>query len=848
MSIHPDLSILVNRLKEAGLSTKRFMKLYDNKKAFESKWEDNPHDVEDLPSYPRWGVAGREGLVLIDSDIEAMAKIIGNILPTTFETISPRRQLPHRFYSVYGGEVQNKHLYMINSPETCGEIRSQNQYVVCPGSEIRYKDLVTNEDKTGVYKILNDRPIARIEYTVFMRIITPYLVGVTDESQKITQEDMRVGVEKGERHTKGAKFAGFLVGALGLSYDEVLKQLTDWNLKNRPPMEDKEIKRLVKYATTHIKKPLEKPVVADKKVESFTPERYFTEKDGKPVFQYGLMLKDIISKFKIITFNDTDDSWLYYPELGFYQETAIPTVKKFMMQRLGDYFKKSYSEEIIYQLKIETYVTREDVEPPPELLNLTNGVLNIKTRALSAPSPEYFFINRSPTKYDPLATRPYFDKLLETIGCTRMKAIQEFCGSLLLASPRYKKALFIYGPTDSLKSTFTNAIVNVLGQDVTCEIAIQHLDSRFQSQRLYKKAVNLCGDLGGEAFSKVSMFKRTVGGDIIESEVKGSNKFLRFIWAGKHWFDANDLPKAEGDADTDAFYNRLIMAAFSKQLPKEQIDKSYPDKLALETSGILNWMLEGLDRLQDNDDFSDSMSIEEIKEHYKRASDSVYCFAKDRCRITQDAYTPKMESHRLYVEYCIEQEFSPLGRATFYEQLQMKLLGIKTDRKEVGTEKPQVWMNLTILKGPEIPKIPESQHIPPQLTTPTTPPNNESERPPRGHSEKVVFPVLLVTDEDNNAVPITLHPDTRGPGSGVIDTSILILQAEEGSVGIDFFNQQIMKLGLEPNKVRYILKDDPRFIFTPLSISFRDSDTSDTPEYREPVDPGLEPDEDEEAG
>ena len=82
-------------------------------------------------------------------------------------------------------------------------------------------------------------------------------------------------------------------------------------------------------------------------------------------------------------------------------------------------------------------------------------------------------------------------------------------------------------------------------------------------------------------------------------------------------------------------------------------------------------------------------------------------------------------------------------------------------------------------------------------------------------------------------------------GSGLIDTCIRILETNENSMGIGLFNQQIMKLGLEPNKVRYILKDDPKFIFTPLSISFRDSDTSDT---HESVDPGPEPaGEDEEA-
>jgi len=248
-----DLQTLVNRLKEAGLSTKRFMKIHENKKAFEPKWEDNPHDIEDLPNYPRWGVSGREGLVLIDTDNADMADILKKILPDTFETRSPRRQLPHLYYSVYGGAVPNKLLYMIGGSDGCGEIRAQNQYLVAPGTTIKYKDLVTKEDKTGTYTILNNRPIAKIEYTVFMRIISPYLKGDSDESQRVTPEEMRDGVDAGERHAKGIRYATYLVGHLGLSNDEALKQLTDWNLKNRPPMETKDLKRMIKDAMRYVK-------------------------------------------------------------------------------------------------------------------------------------------------------------------------------------------------------------------------------------------------------------------------------------------------------------------------------------------------------------------------------------------------------------------------------------------------------------------------------------------------------------------------------------------------------------------------------------------------------------------
>ena len=164
----PELDRLIFRLKEAGLPTKRFMKLHEDKKAFEKGWQNNPHDIEDLPTYPRWGIAGREGLVEIDADDIAMAETIRSLIPPTFESQSPRRELPHFYLKVTGGQVPNRILYHQGAKDGSGEIRAQNHYLVAPGTEITYKDLKTGEQRTGRYIILQDRPIATMTHDDFM--------------------------------------------------------------------------------------------------------------------------------------------------------------------------------------------------------------------------------------------------------------------------------------------------------------------------------------------------------------------------------------------------------------------------------------------------------------------------------------------------------------------------------------------------------------------------------------------------------------------------------------------------------------------------------------------------------
>jgi len=471
-------------------------------------------------------------------------------------------------------------------------------------------------------------------------------------------------------------------------------------------------------------------------------------KDKKQHIQYDVVIEEILNKHTFKTFTDTEQTYVYTDRGTYREDPTNSVIKKELTSMLGISFKKSYAEETIYQIKILTYADREESEPSEEYLNLKNGILNLKKLELIPHSPEYFFTNRSETEYNPDAKAETFLKVITELGLsdTKLKTLQEFSGYVLLNSPKYKKAVFVYGPTDSSKTTVSKAIINVVGPENTCSIPIQNLDHRFQEQRLYKKPLNIVGDLGSEAFKAVSMFKRTVGGDIIEAEIKGANKTVKFVWNGKHWFDANDLPDPQGDADTDAFYNRLIMIPFSRQLTKKEINKNLPNELStdIEKSGILNWMIEGLQRLEQQEDFTDKTEITEIREHYKRASNTVYCFAQDLCKVESGSYIHKGESFRLYAEYCLAQNFSQIGKSKFYEQLQAQLPAISSDKKEIeALGIVHVFFNLEI-EGAEVSKVSKVSTLlplpPAALPTPIPTLDNYDQE------EKVVFDLEIEGD------------------------------------------------------------------------------------------------------
>jgi hypothetical protein len=247
---------LVQRLKEAGLGTRRFLKVNDNKAAFENDWNEHLYTPEELEKqtwfkYSGWGICGKDGLVFVEADQVSMAEKLREILPQTFEVKSPRRGLPHFYLKIEGGEVENKVLHLPGEEEGAGEIRAQNYYVVAAGTTISFRDLRTSEPRTGCYVIAENRPIAIMQYSDFMKVIEPYLG--SNSSQKINFEQMRKGVPKGMRHPTGIRYATFLVGVQQFDYATAFQEMCRWNQLCKPPIDEADLERMVKSALEYVK-------------------------------------------------------------------------------------------------------------------------------------------------------------------------------------------------------------------------------------------------------------------------------------------------------------------------------------------------------------------------------------------------------------------------------------------------------------------------------------------------------------------------------------------------------------------------------------------------------------------
>jgi len=683
--------ILVERLKEAKISVNRFLKVDIKKRAFEKGWHENLYSPEDLEDYPRWGIAGKDGLVLIDADNEEMSKLLREALPETLEVESPRRKLPHLYFHVVNGEVGNKILHLPKEKDAVGEIRAQNQYLVCPGTVISYGDLESGETKKGEYHILENRPIAKLEYKDFMERIKKYLG--SDPTQKLTKAQMRDGVFKGDRHYVGIKQAAYLVG---LDQDEitVLFNMKVWNKLCHPPLPESEIERMVKWA-------FEK--------QSARKEFLYLDPEGNTHFKPVNFAEYLMKKHHFKTTRDNETMFVFNEEEGIYGDWGKVVVKEQMATLLDEGNRARYVADVIHHIHGSTYFDRS--HNPLGIIAVENGYLDVVTRELTPYTHELFIETKIPVKYDSSTKSPAILKFLEeVVGPDQMEILQEYLGYCLYKNMLFHKALLLVGDGSNGKTTFLNLLKSLLGTKNINNATLRALCyNRFATANLYGKLANICADIASDALNKTGMFKMLVGGDTVNAQKKFQKPF-NFSNHAKLIFSANKVPDSVDD--TLAFFRRWIIIECNNIFLGENKNPHILKELTTPTelSGLLNYALEGLKRLLKNGRFSETETMEVMKHHYIKHANSAKAFINDCLEYKEyneekgkNNYIETNLFYSAYIKFCQENNLRSMRKALLTVNMQQYMNGAVLTQIRKGKGKKQkrirVWKNVTAVTG-----------------------------------------------------------------------------------------------------------------------------------------------------
>jgi P4 family phage/plasmid primase-like protien len=352
---------------------------------------------------------------------------------------------------------------------------------------------------------------------------------------------------------------------------------------------------------------------------------------------------------------ESDHLWRYDTEAGLYRDDGESFAREILVDGLREQFKAHEQREICEQLRGRNTVTKDRMGGPDGAVLTKNCVLEISRDSIETrePSPGDEFIGRVETAYDPDAECPRWRAFLKEVlpkGSDRKK-VQEFAGYMLhhWGLPHHK-SLFLVGPTASGKSTLLDTLRAMLGSDSVASLTPQQMaGERFGGAELRGAWANIRNDIPTDTIDNVGQLKEIIGGDPIKAEKKHEDPFM-FEPTAKHAFSANQLPDAE--VNDEAFFRRILLVPVPDTVPRGERDPQLDEKLENELSGILNWALEGLQRLLKQGKFTADRTPGETQRTWERWGHSVDRFREACLEESADDAIPKSDLYSAYIQFC----------------------------------------------------------------------------------------------------------------------------------------------------------------------------------------------------
>ena len=307
----------------------------------------------------------------------------------------------------------------------------------------------------------------------------------------------------------------------------------------------------------------------------------------------------------------------------------------------------------------------------PYLVNVRNGLLDIRDMSFKEHTPSYLSTVQLNVEYNPQAHCPQFEKFLnEVLDCRLIPLVQEILGYLLTTNTSAQKSFVLLGPARTGKSTLLWVVEYLLlGKKNVSNIPWQEIGDKFKTAELLGKLANVFSDLPSKSIDDTGIFKVVTGEDYLMAEKKNKNPF-KFRPFARLVFSCNELPKNYVDR-TEGFYRRLIIVPFNRQIDKNKIDKALKYKFQREKEGILNWALEGLKRLYENNfEFSENELTDDVKKEYKRENNNVISFVEECCEIDSLFSCSRIEIYESYKEFCGEAGLKALSQIKFNKELE----------------------------------------------------------------------------------------------------------------------------------------------------------------------------------
>lgn len=339
-----------------------------------------------------------------------------------------------------------------------------------------------------------------------------------------------------------------------------------------------------------------------------------------------------------------------------------------LVELLGEDYRSSH-QETMEKLTLGLLKTSgEIIEDRPDrlLVNVRNGLVDPLTGVLHPHDPEFRTLSQIGIDYDPEAECPNFLAWIEERLPGQRDALMEAMGLALDPTSTPQKAIFLFGPSRSGKSTVLRLLVAVIGARDTSSVTLHQLsDDRFAAANLYGKRLNVAADISSAEVRDLSAFKMMTGEDPVQANRKYGMQFA-FTNRALFAFSANDIPQVgEG---SDAYLARIMPFHFAQSFKGEE-DPEVEKALMAELPGILRLMVEGLGRFVRRGRRYPEPDSGTMRQFAER-TDKVLMFINERtaaCERPQG--TDRAAMYAVFKQWCEANGTAPLGRNKFFDRM-----------------------------------------------------------------------------------------------------------------------------------------------------------------------------------
>lgn len=318
----------------------------------------------------------------------------------------------------------------------------------------------------------------------------------------------------------------------------------------------------------------------------------------------------------------------------------------------------------------------------------TNGVLEIKGRALVPHKPERFNLSSLPFAYDPHAACPAWLGFLDQVLPGDDQAqdfLAEWFGYVLSGRTNQQKMAALIGKRRSGKGTVARVLGAMVGQAATAGLDLNLAAGTFGIENLIGRSLAISGDVRWQSKNigdAVPILLGVIGEDVITVHRKN-----RTSWTGKlgvrFMLMSNETPTFSDRSG--ALGGRMVYLKFDQSFYGRE-DIELTDKLLEEMPGILNWALDGLDRLDGRGRFTEPASGQAEADSVRRLSDPIGAFIEDWCEIGPDESITLDYLYLKYRNWC-ESEGRTRDSTTkeiFSRDLRGKVEGLEVKRARAG--------------------------------------------------------------------------------------------------------------------------------------------------------------------